>query len=150
VLADAAEAIANGAASAFGGSIIRLMCYAHVYKVSLNNNSTDHQSYLFTDYWLHVPLLLAFIKQQNMQKKMKDCNGRMRELFLADLNLLSRAWSEECFDQVSFLFVNKWESLAEEGNSELLTAVRHFKNYWLRERLRRFYTGAAPNQVNII
>lgn len=51
---------------------------------------------------------------QNMEKSAKSIKSQeLRSSFLGDLNKLSEAGSEECFDKIVILFKEKWD--AEES-----------------------------------
>ena len=74
-----------------------------------------------------------------MEKKAKTIkDADRRASFLADLNSLSNAGSEECFDNVVELFKVKWRAVPDAT-----VALKHFEKEWLSERLTRFYRGAA-------
>lgn len=74
-----------------------------------------------------------------MEKSAKSIKSQeLRSSFLGDLNKLSEAGSEECFDKIVILFKEKWG--AEESAT---VALNHLVNEWLNQRLTRFYRGAA-------
>lgn len=74
-----------------------------------------------------------------MEKKAKTIkDADRRASFLADLNSLSNAGSEECFDNVVKLFKAKWSAVPDAT-----VTLKHFEKEWLSDRLTRFYRGAA-------
>jgi hypothetical protein len=74
-----------------------------------------------------------------MEKKTKTIKSKnVRASFLGDLNHLSNAVSEECFDKVVKLFKAKWRAIPDAT-----VALDHFEKEWLNHRLTRFYRGAA-------
>ena len=74
-----------------------------------------------------------------MEKKAKTIiSARIRASFLGDLNQLSNAGSEECFNNVVKLFKAKWSAIPVAT-----VALKHFEKEWLNDRLTRFYRGAA-------
>lgn len=78
-------------------------------------------------------------KKQNVEKKTKTIkSANARASFLGDLNHLSNAVSEECFNNVVKLFKSKWRAIPDAT-----VAFKHFEKDWLNDRLSRFYRGAA-------
>ena len=74
-----------------------------------------------------------------MEKKTKTIkSANVRASFLGDLNHLSNAVSEECFNNVVKLFKSKWRAIPDAT-----VAFKHFEKEWLIDRLSRFYRGAA-------
>ena len=66
----------------------------------------------------------------------------LRKSFLDDLACISNASTEACFKKVSLLFLEKWEEV--EGAEK---PYNKMKDYWLSDRLTRFYRGAAEGFV---
>ena len=74
-----------------------------------------------------------------MEKKAKTIkSANLRASFLGDLNHLSNAVSQECFNNVVQLFKTKWRAIPDAT-----VALNHFEKEWLNDRLTRFYRGAA-------
>jgi hypothetical protein len=64
--------------------------------------------------------------------------------FKTDELNLGLAYSDQCFDKVSVLFINKWKAVAR-----MATIAQYVETEWLSQRLRRWYRGAAPgHQMN--
>ena len=66
----------------------------------------------------------------------------LRGTFMQDLNTLSNALSDDCFDKVVLLFIRKWEDIPQASHT-----LEHLRQEWLIPRLRRIYRGAAHGMV---
>ena len=68
-------------------------------------------------------------------------------MFTGDILQLQLAWSEDCFNSVTTLFIEKWESIALEADDDVAESVsitiNHFKHVWLKESVCNWYRGAA-------
>ena len=82
-----------------------------------------------------------------LAKKIDDAALRGRLLF--DINVFSIAPSDEIFITACNLFLTKWVAICNTVGveDEVSIAVKHFKDQWLQERLRYWYSGASRGHV---
>lgn len=80
-------------------------------------------------------------------KKIDDAALRGRLIF--DINTLSIAPTDEIFIVACNLFLDKWGELCKMDGvgPEVFETVKHFKDQWLQERLRYWYSGASRGHV---
>ena len=80
-------------------------------------------------------------------KKFSDETLRGRLLF--DINLLSIAPSDDVFIVACNLFMSKWKEISTTPGVETAVgeAVTHFREVWLTERVRYWYSGASRGHV---
>ena len=103
-----------------------------------------------TEIFPYVRVLMCFVhvlhNVENQAKRIlsdevRDAR-RVRDLFITDLLILRRAWSEECFDKVFALFMTKW--LAHECQTARDVAKYVKENWYLKEKDKYWFAGAAP------
>ena len=140
-LGDAAEAFANAALHVFVTIGTRLMCFAHVYKVTTSLWS-PHST---TTLWIIFFGVFNKIFQKGIEKQAKrivDLN--VKNMFMQDIHAISCAWTPGIASRLKQLFFAKWEG----NHSQVVRDVTaHFLAEWCTERLGKWSCGHAHNCV---
>ena len=156
-------AFANAAMHVFATIIIRLMCFAHVYKAShflflpfsfrffiscqgqcifVKKFPLKKEQLTCTFVTLYFSFFMPLQSTEKYAKKIVDADQKGQ--FMQDINAISYAWTPEAAVILKNLFFLKWEAHA---NPQVRDATAHFRTEWCNERVGNWSCGHSRNSV---